>query len=88
MAGKKKGNIDVDLVFTVMEKLYRNEIEDKVVLVSGDSDYRLLVDFLIKENKLEKILFPNKKKSSSLYKVVDVKYKADLSSDGVRKKIR
>ena len=87
MVGKKKGNIDVDLVFTVMEKLYRKEIEDKVVLVSGDGDYRLLVDFLIKENKLEKILFPNQKKSSSLYKVVDVKHKADLSSDGVRKKI-
>ena len=88
MIGKKKGNIDVDLVFSVMEKLYKKENIDSVVLVSGDGDYRLLVDFLIKEGKFKKILFPNKKKSSSLYKIIDIMFKADLSDIGVRRKIQ
>ena len=87
MLGKKKGNIDVDLVFSVMEKLYKNKIPDKVVLVSGDGDYRLMVDFLIEENKFEKILFPNQKKSSSLYKKIGRKYFADLSNPALRKRI-
>ncbi|MCK5588890.1 MAG: NYN domain-containing protein [Candidatus Pacebacteria bacterium] len=87
MLGEKKGNIDVDLVFTVMEKMYRGEIKDKIILVSGDGDYKILVDFLIKENKFEKILFPNFKKASSLYKKMTAKYFADLSNIDLVKKI-
>ena len=68
MLGKKKGNVDSDIIFSVMKKLYRKEKFDKVLLVSGDGDYKQLVDFLIEENKFEKILFPNKKFASSLYK--------------------
>lgn len=70
MLGKKKGNVDSDIVFAVMKRLYKNELEGKVVLVSGDGDYKLLVDFLIQENKFEKILFPNRKFASSLYKTI------------------
>ena len=87
MLGKKKGNVDVDLVFSVMEKLYKNKIPDKVVLVSGDGDYRLLVDFLIEENKFEKILFPNQRRSSTLYRTINIKFKADLSNKDVKRKI-
>ena len=88
MLGKKKGNVDTDIVFAVMKKMYRRETFDKVVLVSGDGDYKILVDFLIEENKFEKILFPNQKKASSLYKGIDLKYRADLGAEPVRKKIQ
>ena len=87
MTGKKKGNIDVNLVFTVMEQLYKNKITDKVVLVSGDGDYKILVDFLIEENKFEKVLLPNFKKASSLYKKISRKYFADLSNPSIIKRI-
>lgn len=70
MLGKKKGNVDSDIIFFIMEKMYRREKFGKVVLVSGDGDYKKLVDFLIEENKFEKILFPNKKFASSLYKEI------------------
>ena len=87
MLGKKKGNVDTDIVFAVMKKLYRNETFDKIVLVSGDGDYKMLVDFLIEENRFEKILFPDQKRASSLYKKIDLKYRADLNTESMRKKI-
>ena len=70
MLCKKKGNVDTDIIFTVMKKLYKKEEFDKIVLVSGDGDYKMLVDFLIEENRFKKILFPNKKYASSLYKKI------------------
>lgn len=47
---------DSDIIFHVMKKLYKKDNFNKVVLVSGDGDYRMLVDFLIAENRFEKIL--------------------------------
>ncbi len=70
MMGKKKGNVDSDIIFSIMEKLYKKDDFDKIILVSGDGDYKMLVDFLIKEDKFKKILFPNKKFASSLYKKI------------------
>lgn len=70
MIGKKKGNVDGDIIFSIMKKIYKKESFDKIVLVSGDGDYRTLVDFLIEEDKFKKILFPNKKFASSLYKKI------------------
>lgn len=70
MIGKKKGNVDSDIIFSVMKKIYKKEPFDKIVLVSGDGDYKMLVDFLIEENRFKKILFPNKKFASSLYKKI------------------
>ena len=70
MIGKKKGNVDSDIIFDIMKRIYRKEIFDKIVLVSGDGDYKMLVDFLIEENKFKKIIFPNKDFASSLYKKI------------------
>src|SRR3989339_909281 len=70
MMGAKKGNVDTDIVFYVMKKLYRHEVNGQIVLVSGDGDYSMLVDFLIEEDKFLKILFPNKQFASSLYKKI------------------
>ncbi|MFA5310464.1 MAG: NYN domain-containing protein [Candidatus Paceibacterota bacterium] len=70
MIGKKKGNVDSDIVFDIMRRMYKKEPFDKIVLVSGDGDYKMLVDFLIEEGKFKKILFPNKNFASSLYKKI------------------
>jgi uncharacterized LabA/DUF88 family protein len=85
--GTKKGNVDSDIIFNIMKKLYKKEQFDKVVLVSGDGDYKLVVDFLIEENRFKKILFPNKKYASSLYKKIGSLYFDALDSIGVRGKI-
>lgn len=70
MIGKKKGNVDSDIIFDIMKRVYKKEPFDKIVLVSGDGDYKMLVDFLIEEGKFKKILFPNKNFASSLYKKI------------------
>lgn len=87
MLGKKKGNVDSDIVFNVMKKLYKKEPFNKIVLVSGDGDYKMLVDFLIEEQRFEKILFPNKQYASSLYKKLGRKYFAHLENPDIQRKI-
>ena len=87
MIGKKKGNVDSDIIFSVMKRLYNKDEFDNILLVSGDGDYKMLIDFLIEEKKLEKILFPNKKFRSSLYNAIGAKYFANLDDADVKKKI-
>jgi uncharacterized LabA/DUF88 family protein len=86
MLGKKKGNVDSDIIFHIMKRLYKKEDFHKVILVSGDGDYKLLVDFLIEENKFEKILFPDGKRASSLYKKLGAEYYDSLDTiDNINK---
>lgn len=87
MLGTKKGNVDTDIVFHIMKKLYKKEPFDNIILVSGDGDYKQLVDFLIEEERFEKILFPNMKFASSLYKKITRKYFDNLDKEDVRAKI-
>jgi len=87
MLGTKKGNVDSDIIFYTMKKLYLKEDFEKVVLVSGDGDYKMLVDFLIEENRFAMLLFPNKKFASSLYKKIKTDYKSFLEDVDVQKKI-
>lgn len=72
---QKKWNIDSDLIFHAMKKLIieKNDFE-KIFLVSWDWDFKILVDFLIEQKKFWKILFPNKKFTSSLYYKLDNKF--------------
>ena len=84
LKGKKKGNVDTDIVFHIMKTLYRKEDFNKVILVSGDGDYKLLVEFLIEEKKFEKILFPNFKRASSLYKKITKKLLRKITDDIMR----
>ena len=88
MVGKKKGNVDSDIIFSVMKRLYVKDDFNKIVIVSGDGDYKMLIDFLIDEKKLEKILFPNRQFRSSLYKEIGAQYFAFLDDKDVRKKIQ
>jgi uncharacterized LabA/DUF88 family protein len=68
LQAKKKGNVDTDIVFEIMKSLVDDIRMDKVILVSGDGDYKKLVDYLISKDKFLKILFPSEKFASSLYK--------------------
>ncbi len=59
--GVIKGNVDTELVLHAMIE-YKNY--DKAVIVSGDSDFFCLVEYLHNQNKLHKILVPNRKYAS------------------------
>lgn len=87
MLGKKKGNVDTDIVFTIMKKLYKKVDFNKIVLVSGDGDFKLIVDFLIEEGRFEKILFPNKKFASSLYKSLGSEHFDYLDNRDIKNKV-
>lgn len=87
MASHKKGNVDSDIIFEAMRKLHEGDEFDKIVLVAGDGDYKKLVDFLIKHERFEKILFPNRKRASSLYKKLGSEYFDALDNPGIKKRI-
>ena len=87
MIGKKKGNVDTDIVFTVMEKVAEREKFDRVVLVSGDGDYIKMVKYLASKGRLEKVLAPNRKSTSSLYRPFTPKYVAFLDQPDTKRKI-
>jgi len=64
-SGKVKGNVDAELVlYTMIE--YENY--DKALVVTGDGDFYCLVDYLRKNNKLLKLMIPNKNSYSSLFR--------------------
>ncbi|NVP17321.1 NYN domain-containing protein [Candidatus Gracilibacteria bacterium] len=83
MLGKKKGNVDVDIVFEVMHRLLEEDDFNKIVLVTGDGDYIQLVKYLIQKERLKRILFPNSK-YSSLYKPFKDLYGMNLSEERVK----
>jgi len=58
-----KGNVDADLVLHAMLE-FSNYY--KAIIVSGDGDFHCLIEYLAKQNKLGKILIPNRKRYSAL----------------------
>lgn len=60
-----KGNVDAELVLHTMIE-YANY--KKAVIVSGDGDFYCLIEYLVKQNKLRKIIVPNSRFSSLLRK--------------------
>lgn len=74
--GKTKGNCDAELVLQAMIDFQEYE---KAVIVTGDGDFHCLVDYLIKKEKLAKILIPNQMKYSALLKRFDSGYLAFVS---------
>jgi len=61
--GKVKGNVDAELVLHAMIELNNY---DKAVIVTGDGDFACLIKFLMKENKLLRLIIPNRRSYSSL----------------------
>lgn len=64
--GKFKGNVDAELVLHCMIE-YNNY--HKAVVVSGDGDFYCLIKYLLKNDKLKKLVIPNKTRYSSLLRV-------------------
>ena len=77
--GKVKGNIDAELVLHAMIQ-YENY--EKAVIVTGDGDFYCLVDYFIKNNKLLKLLIPDRNRFSSLFrkKMAYISFASDFRS--------
>lgn len=82
-----KGNVDTDIVFTIMEKVAEQEKFGKVVLVSGDGDYFKMVKYLVDKRRFLKVLAPNKKSTSSLYRPFMPRYVDFLDRPDIKRKI-
>jgi uncharacterized LabA/DUF88 family protein len=61
--GKVKGNIDAELVLHAMIE-YPNY--EQAIIVTGDGDFHCLIEYLKKQNKLKKLIVPNRHEFSSL----------------------
>ena len=77
-----KGNVDAELVLHTMIE-YKNY--DKAIIVSGDGDFYCLIEYLAKNNKLAKIIVPNKKYSSLLRKFAPFTANVALLKNKLRK---
>ena len=65
--GNVKGNVDAELVLhTMIEYMNYNQ----ALIVTGDGDFYCLVDYLIKNSKLLKLMVPDMNKYSSLLRKV------------------
>ena len=87
LKGSKKGNVDTDIVFEILKILLERKDFHKILLVSGDGDYKKLVDFLIKRNQFKKLLFPNKQFASSLYLKLGSEFFDYLEHPAIQSKI-
>jgi uncharacterized LabA/DUF88 family protein len=84
---KKKGNVDTDVVFYMLSKIIDKEKFDGIVLVSGDGDYWRTVNYLIGKNRFAKLLAPNRRAISSLYKRIPDRYRDFLDDKSIKSKI-
>lgn len=64
-SGKVKGNVDAELVLHAMIE-YKNY--DRALIVTGDGDFHCLVNYFIKNDKLLKLMVPNRDSFSSLFR--------------------
>jgi uncharacterized LabA/DUF88 family protein len=87
LKGNKKGNVDTDIVFEMMKSIVERDDFNKMILVSGDGDFKKVVDYLIKKKKLKKLLFPNKQYASSLYNELGSEFFDYLESPAIKSKI-
>ena len=71
--GTIKGNCDAELVLQTMIELSNFE---KCVIISGDGDFYCLVQHLLSQNKLEKLLIPDQKRYSALLRRFPSEYLA------------
>lgn len=63
--GGVKGNVDAELVLHAMIEYPHYE---RAIIVTGDGDFYCLIDYLIRQGKLEKLVVPNQLKYSSLFR--------------------
>jgi len=87
LTSKKKGNVDTDIIFEMMKSHIEDHNFNKAILVSGDGDYKKVVEYLISKDKFEKILFPNQKSASSLYYNLGNNFFDYLDKSGIKENI-
>ncbi len=75
---KVKGNIDAELVLHSAKIEYKNY--DKAIIVSGDGDFFCLLEDMVREGRLCKLIIPNPKSESVLLREFQ-EYKVLLSRD-------
>jgi uncharacterized LabA/DUF88 family protein len=63
--GRVKGNCDAEMVLQAMID-YPNY--NKAIVVSGDGDFHCLIHYLTQQDKLEKVLIPDRNNYSALLK--------------------
>ena len=83
----KKGNVDTDIVFSMMKDFHECPEIDKFYLVSGDGDYFRMIKYLKEQGKLGKMLFPAQHRESALYRLLGDSNFTYLDAPGVRAKI-
>lgn len=65
---KTKGNVDAELVLHTLTNM---KYYDQAVVVTGDGDFYCLIDYLLKREKLHRLLVPSSKSFSQLYNPID-----------------
>ena len=70
--GELKGNVDAELVLHAMIEFPNYE---SALIISGDGDFYCLVEYLKKQNKLLKLLIPDRYKYSALLR----KFASDMA---------
>ena len=78
----RKGNCDTELV---LQAMIDKDQYNRAVIITGDGDFYCLINYLIKEEKLYKLLIPSQAKYSALLKRFPSGYLAFISN--LRKKL-
>lgn len=63
--GKVKGNADAELVLHATSDFYEKKFS-KCIIISGDGDFKCLIDFLFQRSAITAVLAPSKERSSIL----------------------
>jgi uncharacterized LabA/DUF88 family protein len=63
--GKTKGNCDAELILKAVSDFYERLL-DSSIIISGDGDFRCLIDFLDNRSSITAVLCPSRSKSSYL----------------------
>lgn len=79
---KVKGNVDAELVLHAVIK--KGEY-NKAIIVSGDGDFLCLIEYLVGEEKLLKIIVPNRSYSSLLRRFSKYILPMELIKEKVKK---
>ena len=70
-----------------MRMLYERNDRSKMLIVSGDGDYKRMVDYLIGINRFKKMLIPCERFGSSLYKSLGSEYFDYMDKPALRLKL-
>lgn len=77
-----KGNVDAELVLHTMIQIQNF---DKAIIITSDGDFHCLIEYLVTENKLEKLIITHKKYSSLLRGFSEYILPIELIKDKIKK---